>query len=867
MPALPSNYVLGSLVINSGATLTRGAFTLTCASLTGSGTTTGSGLLTIGDAANASAQFDGIITGSAALTKAGTGTLTLTGTNTYTGATTISAGTISIGSATATLGPIANSAITISGSLDLNGNSLEVGSIAGAGTITSGLSGSVTLTVGANATATTFSGVINDGSGQVSLVKKGAAILTLSGTNLYSGTTTVNAGTIKLGNNNALGTTAATTISSGAAVDLNGFSTAELFVVSGTLSNGTGTAIASGDISLVTSAIIGGASNANVTGIISGSGTLLKSGAGLWNLSGANTFTGATTVSAGTLQFGNIDALGSTASTAVSSGAILDLNGYSTTKPFTLSGSLVNNSVTAVTVAGDLTLSTSGIIGGSGDAIASGVIGNTGTLTKSGSGTWTISGTNTYTGATTVSAGTLKLGNDAALGTTTATTIATGATVDLNGFSTSELFTISGSLLNNSGTPGSASGNITLTTAAIIGGTGDATASGIISGTGTLTKSGAGAWTISGINTYTSTTSIVAGTIKMGSATSTLGPVANSAITITGTLDLNGNSLEVGSIAGTGTITSGLSGSVTLTVGANNSSTTFSGVINDGNGQVSLIKKGTGTHTLSGANLYTGTTTVNAGTLTLGNNAALGNVSGGTTIALGATIDLNGFSSAEPFTISGSLVNNSANAATSTGSITLATAAIIGGSGAGGATASGIVSGTGTLQKTGTGTWNLSGVNTYTGSTTVSAGTLQLGNNDALGGTTSATTIASGAIVDLNGFATAEPFVISGSLVNNAGTSATASGNITLTTAAILSGSGNAAATGIISGTGTLTKSGIGTWILSGTNSYTSTTTVSTGTLQLGNNAALGTTTATTIATGATAVSYTHLTLPTNREV
>jgi autotransporter-associated beta strand protein len=59
----------------------------------------------------------------------------------------------------------------------------------------------------------------------------------------------------------------------------------------------------------------------------------------------------------------------------------------------------------------------------------------------------------------------------------------------------------------------------------------------------------------------------------------------------------------------------------TLTTGGNNTSTTFSGVIQDGAGVTGLTKIGTGTFTLTGANTYTGGTTISAGTLQIGNGA------------------------------------------------------------------------------------------------------------------------------------------------------------------------------------------------------------------------------------------------------
>ena len=90
-------------------------------------------------------------------------------------------------------------------------------------------------------------------------------------------------------------------------------------------------------------------------------------------------------------------------------------------------------------------------------------------------------------------------------------------------------------------------------------------------------------------------------------------------------LDLNGSSEAIGSLAGAGTVTSGIAGSPKLTVGSGNDSGSFSGVIQNGAGTVSLAKTGTGTQTLSGSNLYTGATAVNNGTLVI-NGSVTSNV-------------------------------------------------------------------------------------------------------------------------------------------------------------------------------------------------------------------------------------------------
>ena len=138
------------------------------------------------------------------LTVSGTGSLLLSGLNTYVGPTTVSGGTLTAGSPSA-FG--VNSALTVSnpGLLQLGGNSLAFGSLAGNGALENGGANSVTATVGGNNTNTTFSGTIRDGSGgTLALTKTGSGALTLSGNPNYSGPTAVQGGSLLLGSGVAI---------------------------------------------------------------------------------------------------------------------------------------------------------------------------------------------------------------------------------------------------------------------------------------------------------------------------------------------------------------------------------------------------------------------------------------------------------------------------------------------------------------------------------------------------------------------------------------------------------------------------------------------------------------------------------------
>ena len=151
-----------------------------------------------------SSQVQGNITGDIGITKLGTGTLNLSGNNTYTGSTILSAGIIKAGSANA-LSSTSLMTLAASTSLDLNDYTVSVGSISGSGTITNSAAGSAVLNVGSLNLSTTFSGVIENGSGTAGITKSGSGTLTLTGTNTYSGTTTLTDGLIGLGSADAIG--------------------------------------------------------------------------------------------------------------------------------------------------------------------------------------------------------------------------------------------------------------------------------------------------------------------------------------------------------------------------------------------------------------------------------------------------------------------------------------------------------------------------------------------------------------------------------------------------------------------------------------------------------------------------------------
>ncbi len=347
--------------------------------------------------------------------------------------------------------------------------------------------------------------------------------------------------------------------------------------------------------------------------------------------------------------------------------------------PFTISGSLdVNLGSIALTFNQNNTVTFAGNIKGAGSVV------------QAGSKTLTLTGTSTYTGGMTFNGGVVIITEDANLGNKTGTLTFGGGELDINfdDYSTARTVTI-----NAGGATLNILGNQT-------------TLSGTITSSGPLSKIGDGTLILTGTNTFTGTTTISAGTLQANTA-SIQGDIVNNLTVIfnqsatgtyaqnmsgsgqllkqnSGTLIMTGsNSYSGGTTVSGGTLqgdSDALQGAIVnngAVIFDQAAAGTYSGVLS---GTGSVTKTGAATLTMSGANIYTGGTTVSAGALQ------------GTTSSL-----------------QGAILNN---------------ASVIFNQSADG-TYAGAMSGTGTLTKLGTGTVTLSGANSYSGGTTVSAGTLQ----------------------------------------------------------------------------------------------------------------------------------------------
>ncbi|NLF72045.1 MAG: hypothetical protein GX575_23680, partial [Candidatus Anammoximicrobium sp.] len=380
---------------------------------------------------------------------------------------------------------------------------------------------------------------------------------------------------------------------------------------------------------------------------------------------------------------------------------------------------------------------------------------------------------------------------------------------------------------------------------------------------------------------------VLAGTVKLGTSNVIPNGSGKGDVTVTspGILDLNGSSETINGLSGTGTVDTGAGGTPTLTVGGNNTTSSFSGVIQDTAGTLALTKIGSGTLTLSGANTYSGVTTISAGTLRLGSVSALGVADVvGTTVASGAVLDLNGKAvGLEPITLNGTgissggaLINSSGTAASLLGTITLASASSLGGSGpaayrgyvdggfgltlvgAGTKTFENFVGsqtplasltqtdGTGAVQfnrdvTVGSGGATFQADVTLDGMTFSSGGGVTFGNTAAdtltiSGGATTVTTTSGN--ITLNGTTTGNQNLTLTAAAGVTGSSAISIGSATATTLTI-NQAGNSTYSGVLGGATAadknfaLVKQGAGTLTLSGANTYTGGTTITGGTIQL----------------------------------
>ena len=468
----------------------------------------------------------------------------------------------------------------------------------------------------ASGTTLTYGGIAAGAGG---LTKTDTGTLTLSGASTYSGATTINGGILQISADNNLGA------APGAATP------GQLTFGGGTLATtATFTLSSNRGIAFTSTGTIDVASGTTVTygGIAAGAGGLTKTSAGTLTISGANAYSGATTIGAGTLKLGVNNSVPS--GSAVTATGTFDLAGFvDTIGSLAGGGTVTDSSATAstLTAGGDNTSTTfSGVIQNGSGTIA---------LTKAGTGTMTLSGANTYTSATTINAGTLKISADNNLGA--APGAATPGQLAFGGgtLATTATFTLN----SNRGIAFTSTGTIDVASGTTV------TYGGIAAGAGGLTKTDTGTLTLGGTNAYGGTTTVSAGTLLVN------GSQGSSAVSLNGgTLGGSGTVGAIASTASGGTIDPGTTTGI-LSSGNINWSTgnpTFLVQLNGttaGSGYDQLSTSGT--INLTGATLsgFVGFTPTNGSTFTIVNNtggsAITGTFSG---LAEGATVSLSGWS-------------------------------------------------------------------------------------------------------------------------------------------------------------------------------------------------------------------------------
>jgi len=201
----------------------------------------------------------------------------------------------------------------------------------------------------------------------------------------YSTETIINQGTFEAGAANVFSANSAVILSTGGTLNL-GNSNQTIASLSGT---GGQVILSTSSSSPATLTVGGNNTSTAYAGTISGFGGLSKVGTGTLTLSGSSTYTGATTISAGTLAGGALNSLSPNSAFSIANGATLDISAASQ-----IVGSLAGVAGSNVTL-GTQTLTTGG---DNTSTTFSGLISGQGSLVKNGAGTFTILGTNTYSG-------------------------------------------------------------------------------------------------------------------------------------------------------------------------------------------------------------------------------------------------------------------------------------------------------------------------------------------------------------------------------------------------------------------------------------------------------------------------------------
>ncbi|MFZ4773422.1 MAG: autotransporter-associated beta strand repeat-containing protein [Chlamydiia bacterium] len=718
--------------------------------------------------------YSGVIRGSAGIMKTGPETFTMSGASTYRGATTLSSGV------TCLINPLAiasSSQVLNNATLDLSllngGNIITLSNLSGQGTVSLGAN---SLTVNVSTLGANYRGNIT-GTGGVT--KTGAGVWTLSGSNGYTGITTIAEGTLSILAGTAIASSAS--VVNNGSLDISGLTlgTVSIHNLSGTNTNAT---ILLGGQTLVA---LQNQSDSTLAATILGTGGFVKSGSKTLVFNTNQTYTGRTTIVEGALLLTGIGAVN--ASSGVEVGGLLDISGQ------TVASSLNNLSGlgTVSLGANNLTVNISTLGANFGGNIA-----GTGGVTKTGAGVWTLSGSNGYTGITTIAEGTLSILAGTAIASSAS--VVNNGSLDISGLT---LGTVS--IHNLSGTNTNATILLGGQTLVALQNQSDSTLAATILGTGGFVKSGSKTLVFNTNQTYTGRTTIVEGALLLTG----IGAVnASSGVEVGGLLDISGQTVA--------SSLNNLSGQGTVSLGGNNLSVNISTLGANFGGSIAgtggVTKTGAGVWTLSGSNTYIGTTLISQGTLSISNPGAL---SLSSAVINEASIDLSAASS-------GSVTFNNIGGASELATIALGNAHLIINQTNNNYIVAATISGNGSFTKTGGKNLTFNKAQPYIGQTQISQGSLVLTQAGSIEMSSNVVVLDT---LDISGQTAANNILnLSGSGTVNLGAK-----TIQITTSLPSVFSGN------ISGSGGMTKTGAAIFTLGGVNGYSGITTIAEGTLSI----------------------------------
>ncbi len=795
---------------------------------------------------NSSTTYTGVMSGNGSLTKTGSGSFTLTASNAYAGGTTINGGVLNI-NADAALGAVPSSGtpnitFTNNGTLQFAANAISMS--ANRNIV---INGGVTATFDTQGFSATVLGSIGESSPSGSLQKLGAGSLTLGNTNSYTGPTTIGGGTLTIGSASNLG---------------GGNYPGNIAIASGALLNFSNSA------------------SQTLGGVLSGSGALTQNGPGLLTLNNANTYTGSTSVSGGTLAI-NGSSGGSLGATNVSVGAgsvlaasgITSIGGNLSTLAAGAAINLQNASFDTLSVA-NLGLASGSVldfdIGGTPGANDRIAVSGSVSLTPNAGGTVNLLQPNiaagNYTLLTSTSGGLTPGGVDFTLGTHPAfhgsenfnqsTSTALILSVSANPFQPTVYFTGAASVASGDAAYNWSAGSTNTNCKTEAAGKNDAgqvpgpissvffTASNAVPNLGgsVLSSQLDTNYSIQGLTFDVLATSpqITVAVVKpnghtlaLGSGGLTLAAGSSASATIAGgSVQLTTSQSWANNSGLPLTVNAAVSDVAATTLSFNGMGTggiTLNGALSDGGGPLALVFNQAGVTQLNVANAFTGGVTISSGTVQLGDPGALNATTpnavtfgSGSGFPVGDLQVLGNAVTVSSLNTDGSvqaIVENGPDAGGS-GTLTVANATA---STYGGTLQDGSASPL-TLVKSGSSTLYLNGVSTYTGGTNINAGVLNF---------------ASGAL-PLSGIAFGGGTLqwAGGNLQDvSSGIAPIAAGQ-----AAILDPNGQGISfASSLTGSGGVTLVGNGSLTLLASNSYSGTTTVSGGTLQIDAGGSTGT--------------------------